>query len=807
MGSLYWGLDPWEVREDETVANGQLHEVLARIAERVYDRTIQLDTEASGLFVDGDWMEAPQARVSTISMTWDEIVTDTCGVCYGSMVGVHVNGPHHPECGGDPRVEYLASRSIAIPFDQGWIGGKPGRWSEELDTYELLPHTDECSENTNVELKDGVLGWECICAPWNFSPEDWAALCEWLKQWRIDFHNAKYDLHIMNAGLRTVPGSGVNLMDNLGWDTMLAQGLICPLETSSLKPTAERLFGEDSRDEEYAMKEALKKNGVGLTMRYDLLHWRDIGPYAAKDTYLTNRLKRWQMEQINSGAVDAETVRHITGGELGPNKPAGEMPLAKLLFKMELRRAGVKIPEMREATAALLKASKELSDAMPFQPVNVNSAKRYFFSELGITPIKVTDVCQVCTYNREKKQQRKNTKKPLCERNQHVWTPSLDTEVAARLAQDKVPYAAEWVQLAQIESALSKWYKAWPYKAVKTDWGWRLMTNFRQGRIESDKKGMKSGGAISGRLSAERVQLQGFPDDYRIPSFVTPPKKLLVGRHAYCEHCQKTTDWELHELDISNAEVRGAAWLMQSKTLADACASGNVHSANTVIMFGEKLKKTFPGGWPKGMTLDALLVDEAGEPILDKEGKTQFYLSQHPQWGMYRKVAKTTILGLFFGAGKDTLKGQIDKATESDFPMPEVMGFIDMTMKVVPELQGVSYRMQRKADKRLGGPGYIKLVNGRKRWFGWAERTHKAFNQGTQGGIAETMKVYMLLIEQEEPGALINQVHDSAWLEMCGCRAEQVITKLKAIGEKLFTEAFSTPDLPIPFELDSKRLA
>lgn len=786
MSVIYWGSEPEEVEA------GTLQEILSRIEP--IDIAVEIDTEASGLFVDGDWKDAPKARVSAVSLAWAEY--EHCNACYADAVGMHLHsgGEHHPLCDdttglGDGRVE--VTKTVALPFDQGRIGGKPGKWSDELNGYATLPHTDTCTahniaeEARNPVTPNSVSYWDCVCAPWNLNRDDWEALCEWLTQRRLTMHNMKYDLHIMNAGLRdgSCGGgsnrmSGVNLVDQTTWDTMLAQNIICPLETSSLKPTSERLFGDSSRDEERIVKEALKKNGVGLTHRYDLLAWDVLGPYAAKDTLLTRQLRIWQQEQISSGVVDAETVRQITGGKLGPKKPAGEIPLAKLLFKMECRRFGFNIEGMKEATEDLIDAAKDLAESMPFQPVNVNQAKKYFFETLGITPIKVTDVCTVCTFNREKGQQRKNTKKPLCKsargstdpfQGDHTWAPSLDTEVSARLAADDVPFADRWVQLAQIESALSKWYKAWPNKAVKTPEGWRLMTNFRQGRIESDRPGMTSGGAISGRLSAERIQAQGFPDDYKIPSFITPPKKLIQGALRQCPYCDEITQHEVWEVDISNAEVRVAAWLMQSETLANACASGNVHSANCRIMFG---------------------IEE-----------------DHAEWGMYRKIAKTTILGLFFGAGKVTLRAQVQKATGKDFPMSKILGFIDLTLKVVPELRSVSSRMQRKADKSLGGLGYITLVNGRKRWFGWAERTHKAFNQGTQGGVAEMMKTFMLMIEGRYPGILINQVHDSGWLELCPCRSAEVVADVKAEGEWLFTESFSTDSLRIPFELDTKRLA
>lgn len=676
---------------------------LASVLEGIFpdNNIVALDTETSGLFVDGDWKDAPPARVSVVSLTWDSY---------------------------DAPMNTMSTVSVAIPFDQGWVGGKPGKWSDELDGYERLDHTQEC----RTKWHDGTLAdGECVCAPWNFGAEDWEALCLWLSDKLLVMQNAKYDLHIMNAGLRTVPDSGFDLEPRLVWDTMISQGIIEPLHTSSLKPTAERLWGISSRDEENHVKAALKKNGVGLTWRYDLLGWHDIAPYACKDTDLTLRLFKRHQDLIAEGVVDTDDRAVIEQ----------DTKLARLLFKMECRGVGFDVDLMRSEAVKMRKTVSEIKvklEALFGEPVNVNSAKRYFFDTLGLMPIKVTP----------------------------KGAPSLDTEVAARLAADGVEGADLWVHLANMNSALSKWYNAWPYKAGPDG---RLRTNFRQGRVESDRKGMTSGGAISGRLSAERIQLQGVPDDYKLPKEIVPPKKMIRGKVAYCSHCDETTTHEVHEVDVSTAEVMVAAWLLQSPTLAAACATGNVHSANTVSMFN---------------------IDES-----------------HPEWGMYRKIAKTTVLGLFFGAGVRTLKSQVELATKKDYPEREVKRFIEMTHAIVPELRPVSRAMQRKADKALGGQGFIRLVNGRKRWYGWAEHTHKAFNSGTQGGVAETMKQLMLMVEAWCPGMLINQVHDSLWLEVCPCRAEFVVPAVIAMGEKLFTETFSTENLAIPFGMDAKMLA
>lgn len=762
---------------------------------------ITLDTETCGLYVDGNWASddakcQPKARVSVVSLAWWESCPD------------RDNGGCSQECLDDG---FKHIRTIALPFDQGRSGGKQGRYKD--GAFEVLPHTDSCVCSRTDTYLTSATSQVCVCAPWNLGLGDWEIMCQWLRDKNVIFHNAKFDMHIMNAGLREavrdeICGFGLDLQQNMAWDTMLAQGIIEPLNTSGLKPTAERLFGVDSRDEEAAILAELKTQGAGLTKRYDLVSWEVVGPYAAKDAELTLKLYDWQQANWAEGIMSAEDRELIDG----------EFDLCKVLYRMELRRVGVDVPEMLKAQHDMEAHIKTMEAELPWMELdeltlttavpgvtlldprvtfkrptkpkgepkaNISWAKWWCFGfksegALELMPVKVTD----------------------------AGSPGLDTEVVARFAKDNVPGMKQWQDIAKCNSALSKWYRAWPEKAIEVEPGqWRLMTNFRQGRIESDRRDMKSGGAISGRLSAERVQLQGFPDDYKIPDFVTPPKKLIRGKKVECPKCKETTQHTVTELDISNAEVRVAAWLMQSPSLAKACETGNVHSANTVLMahaFG--MVDSFPGGWSEGVAYDAFQVDEWGDFLRDDEGKKMYVMEKHPQWGMYRKVMKTTVLGLFFGAGVTTLKAQIDAATKMDFPVSKVKDFMALTMKVIPEWKGVSTRMQRKADKTLGGVGYIRLVNGRKRWFGWGERTHKAFNSGTQGGVAETMKGFMVWVDKNYPGALINQVHDSMWLEFCPCEQEKAIKEIKNYGEELFTRTFSTEEVPIKFELDSKLL-
>lgn len=714
---------------------------------------VAVDTETSGLYVDGDWQDAPKARISMVSIGW---------YCDGTAVD-----------GGQCTRLNEHRHTLAMPFDQGRVGGKPGKWDKVAHGYETIPHTLECNRHNaqTLERSDGFAIDKCVCAPWNLSVEDFIHLCGWLVDRPLVMHHKKFDCHMFAAGLRNHPNTGVDLMSYVVADTMLRIGVIRPLSSSSLKPTTSRLFpGEHTTDDQDHVKKALSKNGVGLTYRYDLLALEDIGPYAGEDADMTIHLDAYELELLEMGDIDPIDWKIIEQEEA----------LSELLYKMERRGIGLDRAGMREAARQMELEAARVAESLPFKPANVNAAKEWFYETLNLVPIKTTPTCRHCGLNMETGKSRKKNLDASCS---HERSPSLDTEVAARLAQEGHRGAREWQHLANIKSALSKWYRAWP--ELCGDDG-RIRTVFRQGRIESDRKGQTSGGAISGRLSTERVQTQGVPDDYRIPEGIKPVKKLFTAKEGY----------GLFELDLSNAEVRVAAWLLQSPTLRDACMSSNVHSYNCVMMFGDYLWSTFP--------MDIL---PAAKEALTVEQEIEILEKHHPEWGKYRKVAKTTILGQFFGAGVRTLKAQVEQATKQDYKESKIREFMEATLKVVPELKATSRAMQRKADKALGGCGYIRLVNGRRRWFGWQEHTYKAFNSGTQGGVAEVMKEYMLMVEAKYPGLLVNQVHDSMWLEVPLDEAESIIPDIQKMGEDLFEVRFSTEYLRVPFKVDRKRLA
>jgi len=711
---------------------------------------VSLDTEASGLHVDGMWASdaakcSPEARVSIVSLAWHEWAKDICPPCYGATVGVPVGGDHEDGCMGDGSYERLERRSVAIPFDQGMIGGKQGRYIKRVTKrtpvlgWQIIPHTAECVFVHRPMEDRHIPPQTCVCAPWNFGVQGWRDLCEFLVS-RVDFFNAKYDMWIMLAGLRNGAhaacdprcvgwqhakgclNAGVDLSGQLGRDVMLWESIVDPVQKASLDNVAHKFFGERKDN---GIEEGLKANGVGLGKRYDLVAWDIAGKYAAKDADLTCRAVMREDSMRDMGEIDFKDFPIIER----------EHEKCLTLFRMEQRGVGFDADLCAEQAVKMHAEVATLVGQLPFT-ANSIAAGKYFFGSpesggLGIMPIKLTD----------------------------GGAPSCDAEVVARLTHEQGTageVAKLWAHISNMQSVCSKWYDAWPNRAGRDG---RLRTNYWQCSVESDRADGYSGGAISGRLSADRVQLQGVPQAWRIPPDVVGIKKLFRARAGH----------EVWEIDASNAEVRVAAWLSQCHALAAVINSGvNVHDANTKNIFG---------------------IDETD-----------------PRWTQIRTSMKRGIFGTIYASGVRTLKQQIDADLKADIPERDIRRFQDELNAAYPELKRTAKACERKVDTNIGGPGYVRLVSGRRRVFGWGEKTYKAFNACVQGGVSEMMSVLMLEVDRTYPGILINQVHDSLWLEIPSIVAESIVKDVQAMGKDIFERAFSTNALHITFEFDAKRL-
>lgn len=329
--------------------------------------------------------------------------------------------------------------------------------------------------------------------------------------------------------------------------------------------------------------------------------------------------------------------------------------------------------------------------------------------------------------------------------------PQMDDEVVQRLVKQQVPWSQDYALHEAAKSALSKWYDAWP-AMVGADG--RLRTNHRQAKV------------VSGRLSVERVQLQAIPQDYQFkdwaPEGLRTPRRFLVPKPGHA----------LWEVDASQCEMRVATAMSGCTPMLDGFLAGDdAHDITTKRMF----------------------------PDIDPTGD---------DWTEYRQVGKRCGLGMLYGAGVMTIREQIAKFTGRTYPVKQVSEWVSLYRQTFPQFARASDAAAHAAEDK----GFVRLVNGRERWFSAYEPAHKAFNQVIQGSVAEVMKDVMVDVEHAYPGIVLLQIHDSLVLEVADDNeGESIVRVVQDLMVGHFAHAFARrwtktgPVVHVPFASDIKR--
>lgn len=309
-------------------------------------------------------------------------------------------------------------------------------------------------------------------------------------------------------------------------------------------------------------------------------------------------------------------------------------------------------------------------------------------------------------------------------------SPQLDDTEVARLVALKVPYAAEFQHMRHLETAVSMWYEGY---AEAAGWDGRIRTVYSQNKV------------ISGRLSSTRVNLQAIPHDYQMADVLgegfESPRKLF--------HPKKGA--KLWELDLSQAELRVAAKEAACETMLQMLRDG-------VDLHGQVAEQLFN----------------------DKPGTET--------WEKSRSVGKRGDFAFIFGVGEDTFQATLITQLGIYLPIQECKRIVYAWRKIFPEFARAINRFMDNADHF----GYVRLVNGRPRYFRSYEDKHKAFNQYVQGSLAEFVKEWMVQADALFPDIILLTIHDSLVLETADAKKVKAIAKL---GERLGTEWFGVPML------------
>lgn len=338
--------------------------------------------------------------------------------------------------------------------------------------------------------------------------------------------------------------------------------------------------------------------------------------------------------------------------------------------------------------------------------------------------------------------------------SEKTGVPSIDEAQIRLFVQGGKPWAREYDEWSHCKSALGKWYRGW---ADRTGPDGRLRTSFKQCVVEEERAGAKTGGTISGRLAVGRVQLQAIPHNSQLPKPVLdmPVRSLIGAREGNV----------LYEMDLPQGEVRIATVIVNCQAMWDVVDSG-------LDLHGENAKRIF------GIT------------------------ENDPRFDDLRGVAKRIVFGTLYGAGVRTLKQQILEYTGMDYSENDTREAKMAFERTFPEFPRVARQIQRKADRNLGGPGYVTLIDGRRRWFGPEERSHKAFNAVIQGGLAQSGKTWMIEVERQVPGVMVLAIHDSIVVEVPeGPRGMAMAQQVADIGKQVYERDYGIRGRKMSFDI------
>lgn len=795
---------------------------------------VAVDTEGSGLAVDGNPIPEPNkpphppARISVVSVSFREPVWNEAEQRFteGEIV------------------------DYAWQFDQGPVLGKPGRpykLNEDTKAHGFEP-LDEAEQARILKAMGRVLGREFTPADvWNWGPEHYVALIGWLdRRDTMTMQNSKHDWHQFRVGQRADAGGFGGPEGFAAWDidsepgqwrlgepqriemmepslkplvaakrrrrcsdTMLSQKqLVDPLEVSSLKPTAVRLFGAESDEDEVRLKAELAKVGVMMNKRYDLLLWiigSAMCDYAKGDTNRTLRIREYQIERVEEGSVLPDYGR----------LEEKENQLRTTLYRME--RRGVPYDAVGSAAEGdrLRAWNKREVPKFPFDVSKPNAAKRFYFGPVcsrsnraaelawarraeawdAVTQAErvAADAAKACVPGRNGKVSQAKLKAvevanrrsvkaydilqeltraakwqdTLKEMGSHgicpaecpecgglnglghepltrtdTGLPQLDELAILHLDEIGAPFATDYKEYKKRQKAANDWFANW---AAKTAPDGRIRTDYRQTVQQDDQYGPKKDtGVKSGRLSCTRWGALQIPKKDLIP-VGAEPVRAFIG---------KEDDYELYEHDLATGEFRVAVVLAGIYRLWDALDQGlDVHAMNAKALFG----------------------------IND----------DNPRFKRYRQVGKGGTFCILYGGGAGALKDQLEKGMGEPVSMAKASSIKNNFFQTYPEFKRMTEAATRKVSRDLGGPGFLSMLDGWRRWYGYNEKTNSAFNQIIQGNLARACIEWMIEVERELPGVLLLQIHDS--LITRHPKTEQGrrdAERVSAIGNEVFERYF-----------------
>jgi len=327
-------------------------------------------------------------------------------------------------------------------------------------------------------------------------------------------------------------------------------------------------------------------------------------------------------------------------------------------------------------------------------------------------------------------------------------TPSTSQEILSRYTD--VPLVNSVLQYRGLVKAKSTWFDGFTARCDKGP----------DGRLHPT---INPTGTLSGRISESEPNLNQIPrESEEVDVHIKRETKKLfrAGRPR----------WRLYEFDYSQIELRFAAMYGDATPLLAALRAGQD---------------------PHKVT--ASLINSS------------------------RQTAKHATYTVLYGGQASTLARTIERLEFQttgkivSYPVEDAQAVLDRFFETYPGMRKVAQQASLLMKRR----GYVQLWDGQRRryWRGYSpkykrvmDNTHAAFNVICQGGASVVMEESMLRIADQGKGyayRMVNQVHDSIWVEIVDDFREKWIKEVKYLMEwpsrdKRFV---------VPFDVDVKLLS
>jgi uracil-DNA glycosylase family 4 len=229
-------------------------------------------------------------------------------------------------------------------------------------------------------------------------------------------------------------------------------------------------------------------------------------------------------------------------------------------------------------------------------------------------------------------------------------------------------------------------------------------------------------GPVTGRLACRLMTLPRYvPDKHGVVDPTDCVRECYVAKPGYT----------LVYFDLSQAEMRMAAWLSQDPVFMHAC-KGDVHAGNARVLFPEAVAE--------GMLID----DKAAKTIGAK----------------FRNIAKNAGFAVTYLAGWETVYAYL---TSHGFPEVSARDCKAMLDRLHTAYRGY-FRYVDNNIAFVRRCGHLRSLKSRRiRWLGQYAKPTEIANTPVQTGIADFMNERLPLVEDRLPShaALIAQIHDA----------------------------------------------